>query len=212
MLEFIFAPLTAYAPALSVLIFSVIILFIINIFYRILINQNDARHIKQRTKELSKEMKEEQKAGNTDKSKALMSEMLGQNSKMMKMTMKPMIISLIIVVILLPSLATFYGDKIAPMTDGQGSIMLNGNTHQIEGSGSLIRVDGGDCTLPCTLELDGSTYKVMAEGSGVKFAQIVAVMPLSIPFFGDSFGWLGWYIICSIPLVVLMRKFMKIQM
>src|SRR3989344_4733584 len=132
MLEFIFAPLTFYAPAISVLIFSVIILFIINIFYRILINQNDARHIKQRTKELSKEMKEAQKAGNTDKSKALMSEMLGQNSKMMKMTMKPMIISLIIVVVLLPSLATFYGDKIAPMTDGQGSIMLNGNTHQIE--------------------------------------------------------------------------------
>ena len=211
-LEFVFGFLLNYTPALSVFIFSIIILVVINIFYKILVNQNDAKMTKERTKEISRQMKEAQKAGDKDKSKKLMSDLMSENSKMMRMTMKPMIVSLVVVIVLLPSLATFYGDKVVTMTDGKGSVDLNGNNYQIEKTDGLVRVGGGDCALPCTTEIGGANYKVTQEGNNIKLAQIIAVAPFSIPFLGDSFGWLGWYIISSIPLVIIIRKAMKIYM
>ena len=87
-LEFLFGFLLNFPPAFSVFIFSIIILFVINIFYKILVNQQHAKEVKQRTRDISKEMKEAQKAGDKDKSKKLMGELMSQNSKMMRMTMK----------------------------------------------------------------------------------------------------------------------------
>lgn len=194
------------------LIFSIIILVVINIFYKILINQNDAKQIKHRTKEISKEMKEAQKAGETEKSKKLMSEMLSQNNKMMKMTMKPMIVSLIVVIILLPSLSVFYGDKTIALTNGAGNITLSGTPYQISQQNNTINIDSASCNLPCTTKIGSSNYKITQQNNGIKFAQVVAVLPFSLPFLGNMFGWLGWYIICSVPLVIIIRKAMKIYM
>ena len=210
-LEFVFGFLLNYTPALSVFIFSIIILVVINIFYKILVNQNDAKMTKERTKEISRQMKEAQKAGDKDKSKKLMSDLMSENSKMMRMTMKPMIVSLVVVIVLLPSLATFYGDKIVSISDNKGSAVLDGTTYQVEKSDGMVKVGETSCSIPCTMEI-GDSYKVTQEGSNIKLAQIVAVAPFSIPFLGDSFGWLGWYIISSIPLVIIIRKTMKIYM
>ena len=66
--------------------------------------------------------------------------------------------------------------------------------------------------MPCTSKIAADTYKIVPEGNNVKLGQVVVVMPVAFPFVGGSFGWLGWYIICSIPLVIIMRKFMKIYM
>ncbi len=209
MLEFIFSFLLNYTPALSVFIFSIIILIVINIFYKVLVNQNDAKQIKQRSKEISAHMKEAQKAKDSDKSKKLMGELLQNNNRMMRLTIKPMIVSLIVVILLLPSLSTFYGDKTVALQDNVGNVTLEGGVYQIEKSDSLVRVAGGDCMTPCTAELSAHTYKITQENNGVKFAMIVATLPVALPFFGSTFGWLGWYIICSIPLVVIIRKAMK---
>lgn len=212
MLEFLFSFLLNYTPALSVLIFAAIILFVINIFYKILINQEQARQIKQRSRELNREMKEAQKAGEKEKSKKLMSEMLAENSKMMRMTMKPMLVSLIIVVILLPSLASLYGDRLVSIENGKGSVALGGTDYQIGKTGNALRVGDTGCEMPCTAKIGRFDYKITQEGSSAKFAQIVAVLPIALPMLGNSFGWLGWYVIVSIPLAILLRKAMKIYM
>lgn len=212
MLEFLFSFLLAYTPALAVLIFSIIILIVINIFYKILINQNDARQIKQKTKDISKEMKEAQKAGDTARSKKLMSEMLTENNRMMKMTMKPMIVSLIVVILLLPSLATFYSDKMVVLQDGKGNVTLDGTAYQVQKTDNNVSIGSTSCNIPCQTEIGKHTYKVSMENNNVKIAQIVATLPFALPFLGSTFGWLGWYIICSMPLVIIIRKAMKIYM
>src|SRR3989338_5824351 len=164
-LEFLFGFLLNFSPAFSVFIFSIIILFVINIFYKILINQNDAKATKERTKEISREMKEAQKSGDKDKSKRLMGELMSQNSKMMRMTMKPMIVSLIVVIVLLPSLATFYGDKIVSLTDNKGSVALDGTAYQVEKSGSTVKVGENSCSMPCTTEIAGNDYRRSQENT-----------------------------------------------
>ena len=210
MLEFLFNFLLGYAPSLSVVIFSVIILIVINIFYKVLVNQDNAKQIKQRTKDINKEMKDAQKAGEKEKQKKLMSDLLTENNKMMKMTIKPMIISLIIVVILLPSLAMFYGDK--KIDANQNNVTLDGSNYQLEKTSNNVSVGNVTCSLPCKTPIGRYTYKITPEGNGIKIALIVATLPVSLPFLGDTFGWLGWYIICSIPLVIIIKKSMKIYM
>ena len=44
----------------------------------------------------------------------------------------------------------------------------------------------------------------------VKLAMVVVSLPIRLPVFGYNLGWLGWYFLVSIPLVILIRKLMKI--
>ena len=38
------------------------------------------------------------------------------------------------------------------------------------------------------------------------FVDSIVSLPFSLPFFGNDFGWLGWYITASIPLSMVFRK------
>src|SRR3989338_8682470 len=121
-------------------------------------------------------------------------------------------VSWIVVIVLLPSLSTFYGDKIITLQDNKGSVTLSGQEYTLEKTNNDLTIGTISCSLPCTTEIGSHNYKVMPEGNGIKFAMIVAVLPVSLPFLGNMFGWLGWYIICSMPLVIIIRKAMKIYM
>jgi uncharacterized membrane protein (DUF106 family) len=208
--------LLGFNPAVSVLIAGTIVLFIINIFYRILIDQKAAKSIKERTKEINKEIKEAQKAGNMDKSKQLLNDLFAENNRLMKMTMRPMIVSFVIVILLLPILSGLYGDKFADIKDNAGSVYLfgknetftvqNGTVSVSNGVRFSDRCDGGDC-----YQIGSFKYEVSEQNGKVKFAPIVVMLPFEIPFIGNNLGWLGWYIITSIPLAFVMRKLMKIH-
>jgi uncharacterized membrane protein (DUF106 family) len=208
-LEFLFNPLLGLQPALAILIFSAFVLFIINIFYKVLIKQHLAKAIKDRQKELSKRMQEERKAGNMDKMNALMKESLSENSKLMRMTMKPMIVSFVVVIIFLPWLHSVYGDVTAPMQNNTGIAALGGINHSFSINGKTLSSDFRKCDGNCFI-INNRTYEVMKEGNAMKFAPIVATFPFSMPLLGYNVGWLGWYILVSIPLVVILRKLMKI--
>ncbi|MBI4170080.1 MAG: DUF106 domain-containing protein [Candidatus Aenigmarchaeota archaeon] len=213
-LEFLFNPLLSLSPALAVLIFSGIILVIINVFYKVLINQNAAKAIKDRQKEISKKLQAERKAGNTDKMNALMKESLQENSKLMRMTLKPMIVSFIIVIIFLPWLHSVYGDGFGQISDSKGTVKLNGVDYSFSIDNNGITVDNaaaykGPCDAQC-VAVNGNAYEITREGDKVKFGPIVASLPFALPLLGYTAGWLGWYILVSIPLVIIIRKLMKI--
>jgi uncharacterized membrane protein (DUF106 family) len=217
-LEFLFNPLLGAQPALSILIFAFIILVIINVFYKVLVNQREAKAIKERQKDISKRMQTERKAGNMDKMNALMKESLQENSKMMKMTLKPMLVSFVIVIIFLPWLNVTYGDVFAPVNNGTGIVNLRGTNHTFSVSDSNITVSGAtdyrngklQCDTANCLAIDGRHYEISKNGDNLKFSTVVAVFLFAVPILGYDVGWLGWYILVSIPLVIIIRKAMKI--
>jgi len=126
------------------LLASVVIVFIISIFYRFLINQGEIKEIKSGLKEKQTKIKELQKT-NPDEANKVLTEVLALNNKQFKMTMKPMLLTLVVVGITLP-----YFAQVFPGT--------------------------------------------------------VVNLPFTLPYFGNDFGWLAWYIIVSIPLGQLIRK------
>ncbi len=38
------------------------------------------------------------------------------------------------------------------------------------------------------------------------FSEEIVSLPFSLPFFGNDFGWLAWYIVISVPLSMVFRK------
>src|SRR3989344_5103296 len=142
---------TGFSPIIFVSIYSFLLLVLINIFYRILVNQTKAKQTKDLISELSKKMKELQKAGKAEEAKKAMSQMMQEQGSMMRMSMKPMLVSLVIVVIFLPEMSNIYGSV------------------------------------------------------------SVANLPFTLPYVGASLGWLGWYIIFSIPAAIVIRKLLKIS-
>ncbi|MBI3190186.1 DUF106 domain-containing protein [archaeon] len=203
--------LLAYHPVIAVTVFSVIVLIIINVFYRILMNQADAKQLKEKTKELNKQMRVLQKEGKREESNKLLSEVMRENSRLMRMTMKPMLVSFIIVIILLPWLSEAYGDRIVTFENDAGKFSFRSVEYQVLKSGQLITVNGQEtCSAPCAQKFGDSFLEITKESDNIKFAPVVAMLPVQLPVIGNNLGWLGWYILVSVPVVVFTRKLMRI--
>ncbi len=43
------------------------------------------------------------------------------------------------------------------------------------------------------------------------FSGQIALLPFSLPFFGNDFGWLMWYFVVSIPFTQLFRKMLGVE-
>src|SRR3989338_11309294 len=98
-----------------IILFAITVLLVINIFYRILINQDEVLGIKDRMKELEGESKKYK--DDKDKTKEYFSKMMDENRKLTKLSLKPMIVSFLIVMIMLPIMSFFYADYAIGLND-----------------------------------------------------------------------------------------------
>jgi len=86
---------------LEELIFSAVITFIITIIYKFLANQNEIRQLKANLKEKQAQIKELQKT-NPQEANKMLNEVMTLSSKQMRINMKPMLLTLVVVGITLP--------------------------------------------------------------------------------------------------------------
>ncbi len=211
MLDILFSPLLKLEPVISVFIFSVFIITLINIFQKFLVNQEDAKRIKEKLKSLNEEIKQAQKDNNKSKSDSLFSELMKENNRMMGMTMKPTMASLVIVFFLLPWIASVYGDITPKLDNGAGEIETDGEKYAISMSGNEIGIGTDKCSLPCRMQIGGFSWNIAYENGSLKFSRIIAFLPVNLPLLGSDAGWLGWYFLTSIPVAILARKLLKIS-
>lgn len=190
---------------------------LINIFYKILIKQRDAKALKERVNAIRDEMKAAQKERNTDKTGELMKEFLSNQNKLMRMTLKPMLVSFIIFILILPLINGMFGDVSVPAADGAGNVTLGGATYVTTKTGANLTASDARsgasvfaCELPCTQTLDETTWKINQREDKVVFARVITHLPVPLPYFGSMLGWLGWYFLCSIPLALIVRRLLKI--
>lgn len=107
------------------IIIASLVLFVSTLIYKFLMNQSDAREIKLKLKEKQEKLKELQKS-NPEEAKREMAEMLKLSNKQMRMTMKPMFVTLILfvavvfptmpglfpgIIVKLPFTLPYFGDK-----------------------------------------------------------------------------------------------------
>ena len=208
MLDIIFSPLLKLTPLISVFLFSTFILFIINVFQKILVDQEKIKEIKENLNKLNEQMKQEQKDKNQKKVSSLFKEVMAENNKMMGMTIKPMFISLILVIILLPFLSSNFGD----IETSTNEVNIDGTIYNIDKNGNELKINKINCEIPCSEKIGNSIWEITSVNEKVKFSRTIALLPISLPFVGNDLGWLGWYFVSSIPIAILIRKLLKINM
>lgn len=192
--------------ALGVTLVSGILLLVINAFYRVLINQDKAGEVKARMQELNAEARK----APPERQKELMSQSMAQQQALMRMNMKPMLLSFVVVAILLPWLGAYYHDVDVSLADGTGSFAIaNGNYSASVTNGTITISGSGEqvsCQMPCGATLAGNRWTVsVLESNKVRLALVAAVLP-PLPLVGGwQLGWIWWYIIASIPLAIIVR-------
>ncbi len=215
MLEFLVSWAAIFSPPVAVFIFAIVVLFIINICYKYLMDQGETKRIKERTKELNREWKKYQKAGDAEKATKTMNDMMAENSKIMKMSLKPMLVSMVIIILLLPGLAGIYGNKTAELKENKGVVEIDGKEYQLSRSGDAMEITGGGktitCAAPCREKIGSSRWNIAVNENKVMLERIVALLPATLPLFGDDLGWLGWYFIITIPLMIIIKKILKVN-
>jgi len=193
--------------ALGITLVSAIILIVINAFYRILVNQDKAAAAKVRSQELSAEARK----APPERQKELMSQSMTAQRELMRMNTKPMLLSFLIVVLLLPWLGTYYRDIDVNLADGTGVFALSaiGNYTITTINGSFtITGDGAQLSgqMPLDAVLAGNTWQVSEMNGKVHLALIAAKLPDGLPLIGGwQLGWIWWYILVSIPLAMIIR-------
>jgi uncharacterized membrane protein (DUF106 family) len=99
--------LIGFIPAIDELLLVSAVLFVTSLIYKLLINRSEMKEIKVKQKEKQDRIKEVQKT-NPNEANQLMKEMLNLSNKQMKMTMKPMMVSLLVFILVLPILPNLF--------------------------------------------------------------------------------------------------------
>lgn len=107
-----FSPLLGLPAIVAVGSMAILLTSLSTVFYRFLVDQNKVREIKAKIGELNKQAKRPEEP---EQAKAAMGEMLKLQNSQMKMSMKPMIATLLIVAIILPWMATAFTGTVAQL-------------------------------------------------------------------------------------------------
>lgn len=135
--------------------------------------------------------------------------------------LKPMFASMFVFFLLLPWMFTTFNPVVGLDAAGNGTYTgtLDFNGQQmpfdIDTSGNAtVVVDGQEATIGEVVVMDDLRWKVQSvdtEAGQAKFAAEIVPLPVSLPLLGDELGWLGTYILISIPFTFGFRKMLGIQ-
>jgi uncharacterized membrane protein (DUF106 family) len=205
--------LTGLPIYIEEILVTAVIVFITTLAYRFLMNQNELRELKQKMREKQEEAKKLQ-GSNPEESKKVMAETLMLSNKQLRMTMKPMMLALILFFIFLPFIGEAYGDKVAAINNNTtGNITLDGTFYNFTTNNVTINLNNISCSLPCDEQIIGNyKWNILTEGNNTRFSRIVVLLPFSLPYFENDFGWLAWYFFTSVVLNFVFRKILGVEL
>ncbi len=209
----IFAPLLSLQFSVFILSISFIIAIINTLFYKLFVDVDELKRIREKMKELQEKYKKTEKT--SKEAEKITTEMLELTHKQMKMSFKPMIASLILVVLFLPWIAHISVKKI-DLSPGSESVTFKYFTTQpvyltlkpIENGKFLVSTKKTSKVVENdnVFCLGENFYRIKQINENTLELSNVVRLPFSLPFVGNSLGWLGWYILCSLIFIYLLRK------
>tara|TARA_Y100000031_G_C8169501_1_gene361053 strand:- start:209 stop:742 length:534 start_codon:yes stop_codon:yes gene_type:complete len=143
---------------LGVMLISLLISVIIVGITSKIVDQKRMKKLKAKTAKYQETIKKAQKRKNMKKVSSIQKEMMKNQKEMMGMSMKPMMYTMIPIIVIFTWLSQY--DFLNDFITQQGYLIA---------------------------------------------------LPFTLPKFGATLGWLGWYILCSLPMSVLIKKILKIE-
>ncbi|MBW6461577.1 MAG: DUF106 domain-containing protein [DPANN group archaeon] len=222
----LFSPLLELEPVYAVSIVASFLSFVFVVANKMLVNQEKLKHVKHEMKTVQKDIKKARLKNDEKEMKHLWEKSMKLNHQQLKMVLKPMMVSMLLIFIVFPWMRFTYGDVISPVNDSS-ALFVRGD---FENAFTVhVGVGGGDVTF--VDDITGIAYslgdKVMLLGrewtieykpsshgdelSSVVFKTMKIKLPIRLPLVGGFVGWLGMYILMSIPSTIVFRKLLGVQ-
>jgi uncharacterized membrane protein (DUF106 family) len=223
-------------PFLSITLVSIGLSVAITIIYRALTNPDEVRKLKEDTKFYKEKMNQANKEGDRAKANQYASEMIKCSQKQLRMSMKPMMATMLLFFLLLGWLhGSFGGVKADVSGEEEALFSYGGEEHRIyyDGSGEGLRAgvdfngdgefsDGeifdegevfaykGAYWRPVPV-MEGILWYATPKNDSVHFEMFIAKTPFTMPFLGNYLSWFWWYIFISLPATFALRKLMGVE-
>jgi uncharacterized membrane protein (DUF106 family) len=207
-------------PHQDIIIWAVFLSFVITAIYRIFTKPEEMRKLKEEMKFYREKANEAQKKKDTNKSQEYLSEMMKVSQKQFRKNMKPMMISMIVVILLLGFInQTYSGFVVETNEGGIGYFSFMEFNHSLRIENEKVTIDNND-------NGDFSDDESYSEGGVANIGDIhwhvfpeekkatmylLVRMPFPLPLFGYHLNWLGWYILCTLPATWILRKLLGVE-
>ena len=227
-------------PFVSLTLVSLGLSLMISIIYRVLTKPEEVRKVKTDMKFYKDKMSKAQKEGDKEAAAKYAGEMMKASQAQMKHSMKPMMATMLIFLLLLGWLHTNFGGVVADIgTNPDATFSYGAAEHKIlyEAPGDdgepAMRAgvdfnDDGQFDQDEIFEQDeifpyqgaywrprpvmeGFFFAMTEKPDAVHFEMLVAQMPFSLPFLGSYLSWFWWYLFISIPATIVFRKLLGVE-
>ncbi|MBI5355232.1 MAG: DUF106 domain-containing protein [Candidatus Aenigmarchaeota archaeon] len=205
----------------EIFIASAAIAFVLTLVDKKTVNTEILRECKRRMEDYRKKADEARKNNKVADMQRYQQMMMSTMNQQMGMQNKSLIYKMVVIIPFFLVMGYVFG---SPSLHLEGTDSLTG-VWKISGiekpavyTHSRFTIDGID-VVDKKISIGGKDYKVdvgnpvkrATEGGEIttreiKMTEIVVKMPFTIPYFGDRFGWVGWYFLSSMPLSMLFRK------
>ena len=221
----VFYPLLDMDPVYAVVILSSLLSLIFSLANKVMVNQDKLKHVKAEMKKIQQEIKKARKKNNEKELSKLWEKSMKMNHQQLTMVLKPMVVSMLLIFMVFPWMRFTYGDVVSPVNDSsflfeRGDYENEFSVKMISGDSVMIKdISSGKSYVPGDIVmLDEREWTVRYDPPEdeedipkLVFSSMKVKLPISIPFVGDSVGWLGFYILVSIPTTILFRKILGVQ-
>jgi len=207
-------------PHQDILIWAVVLSFVITVIYRIFTKPEEMRKLKEELKFYREKANEAQKRKDTKKSQEYLSEMMKVSQKQFRKNMKPMMISMIVVILLLGFIHQAYsGVVVETNEEGIGYFSFTGFNHSLRIENEKVTIDSNDngdfsddesYSEGGVANIGDMYWHVFPEEKKTSMYLLVR-MPFPLPVFGYYLNWLGWYILCTLPATWILRKLLGVE-
>lgn len=222
-----------YPAFVEIIVVSVALGFVTSLVYRLMTDPKKMKAIRDASKEYNEKMKKAQKSGNTKEQQRLMKESLSNSNKLMSMSMKPMMITLLLffgvwMVYMVPN----YGSININFANGQGTFVYDDNEYQasyektetgfnlgidfdkngeiaqgeIFAQSSIVNIEGTNWQIEPVLE--GFLFFQSVKENATMLDMKVAKLPFetSMPFMGNYMNLFWLYLFTMFPASMIFRK------
>jgi len=198
----------------GVFLISLTMSFVTSIFYKVFMDHDELKKIKDKMNDLQEKAKNARKEGKEDEAMEYTQESMQYTTDQMKMQFKPMIATFVVII----PLFWFVFPNLYPAANVNMNENDTLNYRGVEKSISLestepleIRVGDGSYSKGEVVRLNDYTLEVekyKEEEGKLKLSRVAAQLPISLPYVGNTLGWLGWYIIVTLGFSQVLRKLM----
>ena len=207
----------------------------ITIVYRVLTNPDEVRKMKDDMKFYKEKMNDAKKSGDKAKMNEYANEMLKASQGQFKMSMKPMMVTMLVFMVLLGWINTNFGGVIADFGDEDAFFIYGDVEHLLTYEGNaedfVTGVDFNDDKMFTDDEMfqkgdifeyketfwrpiaksEGFYFLATEQDDSVHFEMLIAKLPFTLPFIGNYVTWFWWYMFISLPATFVLRKVMGVE-